>query len=114
MLPPSVKFIRYVIPPAHTLTKDYTLNQLWPNMIELDYNIVGEACPPTENSASLNVHRCFFNEVLRDIGFMAVADRVCHADYVFWENYHPNITFSRTRTLLAGDDLCDHTLTWND
>jgi hypothetical protein len=83
-------------------------------MIRQDYNIVAEACPPDASSASINVHRCFFNEVVRDIGLMPIADRICHADIVFWEKYHPNITFSRTKTLIAGDDLCDHTLTWTD
>jgi hypothetical protein len=62
----------------------------------------------------MRVTRCFINEVSRDIGLLPVADRLCNGDYLFWENYHPNITFSRTRTLVGGDLLCDHTVTWRD
>ena len=114
LLGPSVKFIGNFIPPAEQLTKDFTLNRVWPALIERDYNVVAEACPPTNHSATLHVRRCFFNEVVRDVGLMPVADRICHADFVFWENYHPNITFSRTKTLIAGDSSCDHTLNWTE
>jgi len=111
---PALKFISNVIPPSRRLTRDYTLHHLWPEMIKRDSNIVADACPPKENSASLRVTRCFINEVARDIGLMAVADRLCYGDVLFWENYHPNITFSRTQTLIGGDPICDHTLTWTD
>ncbi len=46
------------------------------------------------------------------MGLMPVADRLCHGDYIFWERYHPNVRFSRTKTLINGDEYCDHTLTW--
>jgi hypothetical protein len=114
LLGPSLKFIANFVPPPEKLTKDIVLHEVWPNLVENDYNVDAEACPPKRNSATLHVHRCFFNEVVRDIGLMDVADRICHADFVFWENYHPNITFSRTKTLIAGDNLCDHTINWTD
>ena len=83
-------------------------------MIERDYNIEAEASPPCDSSASLRVRRCFINEVARDVGLMPVADRMCFGDFRFWEGYHPRIRFSRTKTLIAGDSICDHTLTWTD
>jgi hypothetical protein len=111
---PTLQFISNVIPPAHRLTRDYTLHHLWPEMIKRDSNILAEARPPEGNSASLRVTRCFISEVARDIGLMAVADRLCYGDVLFWEKYHPNIAFSRTQTLMGGDPICDHTLTWID
>jgi hypothetical protein len=96
------------------LTRDYTLHHLWKEMIEEDSNVVAEACPPKGNSASMRVTRCFIDEVSRDIGLLPLANRLCYGDYLFWENYHPNITFSRTQTLVDGDPICDHTVTWND
>ena len=111
---PTLQFISNVIPPSSLLTKDYTLHHLWPEMIKRDSNVVAEACPPKGNSASLQVTRCFINEVAREIGLMDVADRLCYGDVLFWEKYHPNIAFSRTQTLIDGDPICDHTLTWID
>ena len=115
--PPTLAFIGRVIPPSHALTKDLVLHRLWPEMIRLDYNVEAEAVPPDPsrgNSASLCVRRCYINEVVRDVGLLPMADAICGGDEVFWDGYHPNVRFSRTRTLLRGDSVCDHTLTWKD
>ena len=111
---PTLQFIGNLIPPSNRLTKEYILHHLWAEMISKDTNIVSEACPPEGNSASMRVTRCFINEVSRDIGLLPLADRLCYGDYLFWEDYHPNITFSRTQTLVDGDPICNHTVTWTD
>jgi len=111
---PTLQFIGNLIPPSNRLTREYILHHLWAEMIAKDTNIVSEACPPKGNSASMRVTRCFINEVSREIGLLPLADRLCYGDYLFWESYHPNITFSRTRTLVDGDPICNHTVTWTD
>lgn len=111
---PTLQFIGNLIPPPNRLTREYALHHLWEDMIAEDANIVSEACPAEGNSASMRVTRCFINEVSRDIGLLPLADRLCYGDYLFWENYHPNITFSRTQTLVDGDPICNHTVTWTD
>jgi hypothetical protein len=111
---PALQFIGNLIPPSHRLSREYTLHRLWKEMIEKDTNIVSEACPPKGNAASMRVTRCFINEVSRDIGLLPLADKLCYGDYLFWQDYHPNIIFSRTQTLVDGDAICDHTVTWTD
>ncbi len=111
---PTLQFIGNLIPPSSRLTKEYILHHLWEGMIVKDTNIVSEACPPKGNSASMRVTRCFINEVSRDIGLLPLADKLCYGDYLFWEAYHPNVTFSRTQTLVDGDPICNHTVTWTD
>jgi len=109
---PTNKFIGQFIPPPEYLTRDVVLHQVWQGLVKGDDNIVAEVCPPEGDSVSLLVRRCFINEVARDIGLLSVGDRICYGDYIFWENYHPNVKFSRTKTLMAGDTFCNHTLTW--
>jgi hypothetical protein len=109
---PSLAFIGRMIPDAALFSREFVLNQVWPYLVARDYNIEGEARAPSDDSASLHVRRCFYHEVAEDVGLMDIADRMCFADYIFWENYHPNVRFSRTKTLIDGDDHCDHTLTW--
>jgi len=111
---PSLKFIGSMIPPAEKFTKDFVLNHVWPHLIARDYNVEAVAMPSDGNSASLHVTRCFIHEVAMDVGLKPVADRLCHGDYIFWETYHPNVKFSRTHTLVNGDDHCNHTITWVD
>jgi hypothetical protein len=111
---PTLKFIGRVIPPSHLFTRDFMLHNVFQNLVANDYNVEATVMPPEGNSVSLNVRRCFINEVARDVGLMQVADRLCYGDHIFWKNYHPQVIFSRTRALIDGDDLCDHTLTWVD
>ena len=108
----TLQFIGQMIPESSLFTKEFMLNNVWQHVVENDYNIEGDVMPPVGNSVSLNVRRCFYNEVARDVGLMPVADRMCNGDYIFWETYHPNVKFSRTKTLIAGDDHCNHTITW--
>jgi len=111
---PTLQFIGNLIPPSNRLTREYILHRLWADMIPKDTNIVSEACPPKGNSASMRVTRCFINEVSRDIGLLPLADKLCYGDHLFWESYHPNITFSRSQTLVDGNPICNHTVTWTD
>lgn len=111
---PAMDFIGQFVPPSRDLTRDVVLHQIWPRLARDDYNVVAEACPANGDSASLRVSRCFINEVVRDIGLTHLGDRICHGDFIFWENYHPNVRFTRTKTLLRGDECCDHTLTWTE
>jgi hypothetical protein len=108
----TVTFIGHLMPRSDRFTKDFMLHHAWQELIRNDYNIVAEVSPPAGDSVSLHVRRCFINEVVRDVGLMPVGDRICYGDVVFWKDRHPCIEFSRTKTLLAGDDCCNHTLRW--
>ena len=64
----------------------------------------------TERSLKLRVTRCLYAEEMRkwnaaDIGFAFY----CSYDYGFCEGLNPRIIFNRTKTLMRGDDCCDHT-----
>lgn len=58
----------------------------------------------------LKVTRCLYAEEMRkfdaaDIGFAFY----CAYDYGFCQGLNPKIEFTRTKTLMQGDDCCDHT-----
>jgi hypothetical protein len=110
----TLQFIARMIPDSTLFTKEFMLNHVWQHLVEKDYNIRGSVMPPEGDSISLNVQRCFYDEVSRELGLMPIADRMCNGDFIFWETYHPNVRFSRTKTLIKGDDYCNHTLTWVD
>ncbi|MFO7559095.1 MAG: L-2-amino-thiazoline-4-carboxylic acid hydrolase [Desulfobacterales bacterium] len=108
----TLQFIGQMIPASYLFTKEFMLNAVWQNMVEKDYNIEGSVMPPEGNSISVNVRRCFYDELSREVGLMPIADKMCNGDFIFWETYHPNVRFSRTKTLIGGDDHCNHTITW--
>ncbi len=109
---PGKTYVGRFAPPAHLFTKEYTLHQAWQDFIKNDDQIQVTVDEPVGNSSSLHVTRCFMNEVVRDLNIMPVAELICGCDFQFWKDYHPNVKFSRDKTLLRGNKYCNHTLTW--
>jgi hypothetical protein len=109
---PGKVYVGRFAPPTHLFTKNYTLHQAWKDFIRKDDQIKVTVDEPVGNASSLHVTRCFMNEVVRDLNIMPIAELICGCDFQFWKDYHPNVKFSRDKTLLRGDAYCNHTLTW--
>jgi hypothetical protein len=64
---------------------------------------------------SLIVTRCLYAEVFREmdaeeLGYLMV----CYPDHAYAETSHPYIRLRRSKTLMQGDDCCDHTWFWDE
>lgn len=73
------------------------------------YKIVEE----TDNKLKFKITECLWAKGFKDLnepelGYCAS----CHADFVIAKTYHPKIKLTRTKTLMQGDDYCNHTYTW--
>jgi hypothetical protein len=44
-----------------------------------------------------------------DIGYALI----CHADYADCQGFNPRIVLSRSKTLMQGDECCDHRFVWD-
>jgi len=80
---------------------------IWESMgKEIEYAFVEH----TYKRLRVRVTRCLYAEKMREHGEAALG----HAFYCAWDDgfcrgFHPGLKFTRTRTLMAGDDHCDHT-----
>jgi len=45
-----------------------------------------------------------------DLGYLMI----CHPDFATAQAYHPKIKLKRTKTLMQGDNYCDHTYYWKE
>jgi len=69
-----------------------------------------EVVEDTEKVFALKVTECVWAEVMRsaglggDIGHAAV----CNMDYYWPQAFNPNFKMERTKTLMQGDDICNH------
>ena len=83
------------------------LDILWNQVgTDLDYTI--EEQTPTH--MKMCVTRCIWADAYRkldaaDVGYAFY----CASDYGYCQGLNPNIKFTRTKTLMQGDDCCDHT-----
>ena len=89
-------------------------------IMDILWNQMGDTAEFTveENSPDLlrlRVTRCLFADEMRklnaaDIGLAFY----CAYDYGFCQGLNPAIKFTRTKTLMQGDDCCDHTYELSD
>jgi hypothetical protein len=67
----------------------------------------------TPNKLALNVTECLWAKVFKemkatDLGYVLF----CQPDFAYAEACHSNIKMKRTKTLMQGDNYCDHTFYW--
>jgi len=85
---------------------DGLFNRLWETSKSLfSYEVTHK----DENSLELKVRSCFWADEFRrlnaaDIGF----ELCCMADFYIVEGFNPTIEYKRNKTLMKGDDCCDH------
>ena len=69
----------------------------------------------TPNKLTLHVTECLWAKVFKemkatDLGYVLN----CQPDFAYAKACHPNIKLKRTKTLMQGDDYCDHTFYWEE
>ncbi|MFW9802434.1 MAG: L-2-amino-thiazoline-4-carboxylic acid hydrolase [Candidatus Thorarchaeota archaeon] len=60
-------------------------------------------------------YECLWAETMKDmntedIGYILF----CHPDFEMVKAIHPNLRLERSRTLMEGDEFCDHTFYWDE
>lgn len=75
----------------------------------LTFEIVEE----TPTTFEIEVTECLWAKPFREIGAADIGHAlICHPDYALCQGFNPRITMQRTRTLMQGDDCCDHRWVW--
>jgi hypothetical protein len=52
--------------------------------------------------------RCMYAEILRELGEPELGLVMCARDEPWVKSYNPGLGFRRTKTLMEGDEVCDH------
>jgi hypothetical protein len=52
--------------------------------------------------------RCMYAEILRELGELDLGMVICARDGPWVKSYNPQLGFRRTKTLMEGDECCDH------
>jgi hypothetical protein len=60
------------------------------------------------NKVAYKFTKCRWAEIFRKLGATDVGKWFCDSDPVYVEAFNPRIKFKRTKTLMDGDDCCDH------
>jgi hypothetical protein len=57
-----------------------------------------------------NYSRCMYAEIFRELGEPELGWVICARDAPWIRSYNAKLGFKRTKTLMEGDDVCDHTI----
>lgn len=61
----------------------------------------------------VQVSECLWAKVFRELGAAEIGySLICHRDYASCQGFNPRIKLVRTKTLMQGDDCCDHRFVW--
>lgn len=70
-----------------------------------------ESVSNEEQKMEFNIVRCKYAEMYKDLGLENYGFLLsCHRDSALFKGFNPNFKFSRTKTIMEGDDCCDFCL----
>jgi predicted ArsR family transcriptional regulator len=73
-----------------------------------DNAIQTEVLEQTRSKFSFNVYRCRYAEMYTHLGIPELGKTLsCDRDYALIEGFNPDITLTRTQTIMEGADICD-------
>jgi hypothetical protein len=85
------------------------LNRFWKHVLTFD--IVED----TDRALEVRITECLWAKTFREGGASDIGyARVCHQDYVYCQAFNPKIKMIRTKTLMQGDDYCNHRWIWEE
>ncbi len=72
-----------------------------------------EMVEDTPQAFEVRVTECLWAKTFREMGAAEIGySLICHRDYADCQGFNPKITMIRSKTLMQGDDYCNHRFVW--
>ena len=72
-----------------------------------------EIVEDTPEVFEVRVTECLWAKTFRDLGAAEIGSMlICHRDYADCRGFNPRITMIRSKTLMQGDEFCNHRFVW--
>jgi hypothetical protein len=67
----------------------------------------------TPQAFEVRITECLWAKTFREMGAAEIGySLICHRDYAECQGFNPRITLVRSKTLMQGDDCCNHRYVW--
>ncbi len=74
-----------------------------------------EIVEDTPQAVEVKVTECLWAKTFRDVGAAELGYRlICQRDYANCQGFNPKITLTRSKTLMQGDEFCNHRFAWEE
>lgn len=78
-----------------------------------EHVLTREMVEETPQAFELRVTECLWAKTFREMGAEDLGHLLlCDTDYADCRGFNPKITLTRSKTLMQGDDCCDHRFVW--
>ncbi len=78
-----------------------------------EHILTREIVEDTPQAFELKVTECLWAKTFLEMGAADIGYRLlCHTDYADCQGFNPKITLTRSKTLMQGDDCCNHRFVW--
>ena len=72
-----------------------------------------EIVEDTPQAVEVKVTECLWAKTFREMGAAEIGySLICYRDYADCQGFNPSITMIRSKTLMQGDDYCNHRFVW--
>jgi L-2-amino-thiazoline-4-carboxylic acid hydrolase len=72
-----------------------------------------EIVEDTPQAFEVKVTKCLWAKTFREMGAAELGySLICYRDYTECQGFNPKITMTRSKTLMQGDDYCNHRFIW--
>jgi hypothetical protein len=74
-----------------------------------------EIVEDTLQAVEVKVTECLWAKTFREMGAAEIGYRLhCNTDYADCQGFNPKITLTRSKTLMQGDEYCNHRFVWKE
>ena len=90
-----------------TQWKEATESEYWTHVVTVSF--------PEDSDQKLECKytECLWAKTMKDLKAEDIGYLICcHPDFAITKATHPKLRFERTKTLMQGDDCCNHTFFW--
>ena len=90
----------------------------WKEATETDYwtHVVTVSFPEdSDQKLECRYTECLWAKTMKDLNAEDIGYIICcHPDFAITKATHPKLRLERTKTLMQGDDYCNHTFFWDE
>jgi L-2-amino-thiazoline-4-carboxylic acid hydrolase len=74
-----------------------------------------EIVEDTPQAVQVQVTECLWAKTFREMGAAEIGYAlICYRDYADCQGFNPKINLTRSKTLMQGDDYCNHRFVWGE
>ena len=76
-------------------------------------NLVFDVIEESPERFEIIVKRCLIYEAFKELGLEKITQWMCDIAFIYFDKYHPKLTYSKDRMIAKGDDNCHEVFIWS-